>query len=388
MHTTETTTPLPKERDSALSKILIVGPAHPFRGGIADLNERLAIELTNQGHQVEILSFSLQYPSFLFPGKSQTSAGEAPEGITIHSIINSVNPLSWITAGYKFRKQRFDIVIFRYWLPFFAPAFGTIARILKRKKTRIIAITDNAIPHEKRPGDRLLSRYFLTKCDGFLCMSSAVAEDLRTLSLQQKIVVTPHPMYDIYGKAISREDALKQLNLSPDYDYLLFFGFVRKYKGLDLLLEAFAQISNDRLKLIIAGEYYDHPSFYEEIISKHEMGNRIIHFSRFIDDREVPAFFCAANLLVQPYRSATQSGVAQIAYYYNLPMVVTNVGGLAEIVPHEKAGYCTAPDSAEIAQAINSYFTNNKESEMRSFILQHRKKFEWQHFTQQLMSLY
>jgi glycosyltransferase involved in cell wall biosynthesis len=371
-----------------LSKILIVGPAHPFRGGIADLNERLALELKKQGHEVEILSFSLQYPSFLFPGKSQTSEGTPPPGISIHSEINSVNPASWIRAGLKFKKKKFDLVIFRYWLPFFAPAFGTIARLLKSANTRIIAVIDNVIPHEKRPGDYALSRYFLQKCDGFLCMSTAVAEDMKKLGLKQPVVISPHPMYDIYGPAIPRNEALKELGLSDDEKYLLFFGFIRKYKGLDILLEAFAKVKTSGLKLVIAGEYYEDASYYQEIITRFGLKEHIVHFSRFIEDREIPSFFCAANLLVQPYRSATQSGVAQIAYYYNLPMIVTRVGGLAEIVPHDKAGYCTLPDSTEIALAIDNYFTNQRESEMRNYILQYRKRFEWDHFTQQLMSLY
>lgn len=365
----------------------MVGPAHPFRGGIADLNERLALELKQQGHDVEVLSFSLQYPSFLFPGKSQTSEGAPPAGITIHSDINSIQPFTWIQAGLKFRKKKYDLVIFRYWLPFFAPAFGTIARLLHSTHTRILAITDNVIPHEKRPGDRILSRFFLSACDAFLCMSASVAVDLKQLGMQQPVVVSPHPMYDIYGTAITRAEALQQLHL-PEGKYLLFFGFIRHYKGLDILLEALAKSKLNDIKLIIAGEYYEDASYYEELIARLGLQDRIIHFARFIEDHEIPALFCAANLLVQPYRSATQSGVAQIAYYYGLPMVVTQVGGLAEIVPHNEAGYCTAPDSDAIAKAIDNYFTSNRESEMRNFILRYRKKFEWPYFTQQLMSLY
>jgi len=370
-----------------VSKILLVGPAHPFRGGIADLNERLAIELKKQQNEVEILSFSLQYPSFLFPGKSQTSEGNPPTGIKIYSEINSINPFNWIFTGLKTRKRNYDLIIFRYWLPFFGPAFGTIARIAKKKSTTIMAITDNGIPHEKRFGDTTMGKYFLKTCQGFLSMSKAVCDDLKTLGMKQPMTLTPHPMYDIYGDAVPREEALKLLELSDQYSYLLFFGFVRKYKGLDLLLHAFAKVSNPTLKLIIAGEYYEDASYYEQLIQKHNLTDRIIHYGRFIEDREVPLFFGAANLLVQPYRSATQSGVAQIAYFYNLPMIVTNVGGLAEIVPNGKTGYCVNPEIEEIANAIEEYFEKKQEPIFRQAITVEKKRFTWETFTARIKEL-
>ncbi|MCC6683530.1 MAG: glycosyltransferase [Bacteroidia bacterium] len=232
-----------------------------------------------------------------------------------------------------------------------------------------------------------MGKYFLKTCQGFLSMSKAVCDDLRTLGMKQPMTLTPHPMYDIYGDAVPREEALKQLGLSDQYSYLLFFGFVRKYKGLDLLLQAFAKVSNPALKLIIAGEYYEDASYYEELIQKHNLTNRIIHYGRFIEDKEVPLFFSAANLLVQPYRSATQSGVAQIAYFYNLPMIVTNVGGLAEIVPDGKTGYCVNPDSEEIAHAIEKYFEQKQESVFRQAITTEKKRFTWQTFTASINEL-
>jgi D-inositol-3-phosphate glycosyltransferase len=358
-------------------KILLVGPAHPYRGGIADLNERLAASLKAGGDEAEILSFSLQYPSFLFPGKSQTSEGDPPENIRIWSSINSVNPFNWILTGLRFRKKKYDLILFRYWLPFFGPAFGTIARLLKRKNNKILVITDNAIPHEKRPGDRMFSKYFFSACDGFVCMAGSVKNDLRSLGVNKPISVTPHPVYDVYGKALSHDEALKQLNLDPAFNYILFFGFIRKYKGLDLLLEAFARLEMTDVKLIVAGEYYEDPAPYEQLIDRLGIRDRIISMNHFIEDAKVPALFCSSNLLVQPYRSATQSGVAQIAYYYNLPMVVSRVGGLAEIVPHGKTGYCVEPAAAPIAEAINTYFRENKESAFRENMLKEKERFSW-----------
>ncbi len=370
-----------------MSRILLVGPAHPYRGGIADFNERLAIELQKQQNEVEILSFSLQYPSFLFPGKSQTSQGNPPPGIKIYSEINSINPFNWIFTGIKIRRRNYDLIIFRYWLPFFGPAFGTISRIAKKKATSIIAITDNGIPHEKRFADKAMGKYFLQTCQGFLSMSKAVCDDLRKLGMKQPMALTPHPMYDIYGEAVPRKEALKKLGLSAQYTYILFFGFVRKYKGLDLLLKAFANVTNPTLKLIIAGEYYEDASYYEQLILNYHLTERVIHYGKFIEDKEVPLFFCAANLLVQPYRSATQSGVAQIAYFYNLPMIVTNVGGLAEIVPNGKTGYCVNPEIEEIANAIEQYFEKKQESAFRQAITTEKKRFTWEKFANSVNEL-
>ncbi|MFO7818278.1 MAG: glycosyltransferase, partial [Desulfovibrionales bacterium] len=240
--------------------IIIIGPAHPLRGGIAALNERLASQLINEGHDVEIYSFKLQYPGFLFPGKTQYTDTEPPANLKIFSAINSINPFNWLRIGLKIKRQQPDMVIVRYWLPFMAPSTGTICRLArKNKKTRVIAITDNILPHESRPGDRQLTRFFTKSVDGFVAMSKNVFNELDLFIKNKPKQLSPHPIYDHYGESVPKNIAKKQLLLNPDLNYLLFFGFIRDYKGLDLLLKSlsFNKLKEmDQLKIIIAGEFY------------------------------------------------------------------------------------------------------------------------------------
>jgi D-inositol-3-phosphate glycosyltransferase len=361
-------------------KVLIVGPAHPLRGGgLATFNERLATEFQQKGDTVDILTFSLQYPSFLFPGTTQLSSEPKPENLNIFVDLNSINPLNWIITGLKFRKKNYDLVVFRFWIPFMGPCLGTVSRILKRKTTKIIAITDNVYPHEKRLGDRFLISYFIKSCDGFITMSKAVFEDLNDFEPLKPKKYVLHPLYDNFGTIIPKSEALKKLNLSPDYNYLLFFGFIRHYKGLDIAIKALAdkKLSNLPLKLIIAGEFYEDSKPYLDLIDELNLAERIIKETHFIPNNEVATYFCASDLVVQPYRDATQSGVSQVAYHFNKPMVVTNVGGLAETIPHGKVGYVVSPNSEEIANAISDFFENKKADEMIKNISLEKIKFSW-----------
>ncbi|HTX88200.1 MAG TPA: glycosyltransferase, partial [Bacteroidales bacterium] len=240
-------------------KVIILGPAHPLRGGLATYNERLAREYLLQGHQVTVYTFSLQYPSFLFPGKTQYSSEPAPEGIPIRVAVNSINPFNWLRIGKEIRKLSPDLVIVKFWLPFMAPCFGTICRIIRKNRhTKIVSIIDNIIPHEKRPGDRALAKYWVGSADGFIAMSQSVLEDLRTFDDKKPVLFCYHPLYDNFGKRVAKEEAIRHLGLDPDFSYLLFFGFIRDYKGLDLLLEAMADpgIRERKLKLLVAGEFY------------------------------------------------------------------------------------------------------------------------------------
>lgn len=367
-------------------KIALIGAAHPLRGGgIATFNERLAGCLQELGHDVVIYSFSLQYPSFLFPGKSQHTDEPAPPGLTIRSIINSVNPFNWIRTGLLIRKTGPDLIIVRYWLPFMGPCFGTILRIVKgNKQTRILCIADNIIPHEKRPGDRIFTKYFIRPVDAFVTMSREVLKDLATFTTKPA-AYTPHPLYDNYGDAVSREEACQKLELNPNNQYLLFFGFIRKYKGLDLLLEAMQdeRIRSAGIRLIIAGEFYDDRASYEGLLQA--VNDRLELFTAFIPNEAVKYYFCAADLVVQPYRSATQSGITQIAYHFEKPMVVTRVGGLHEMIPDGKTGFVTTPEPEMIAGAILRFFTPGSLPALRENLLAEKKKYDWVTFVDVLM---
>ena len=361
-------------------KIVIIGSAYPLRGGLATYNERLAREFLNKNNSVTIYTFLLQYPSFLFPGKTQYSDSPAPKDLNIKVCINSINPLNWLKIGKEIRKLKPDIVIIKFWMPFMAPCFGKIARIIKKNKhTKIISIIDNIIPHEKRAGDRLLANYFVKTVDGFVAMSKSVLNDLETFDKNKPKVFCPHPLYDNFGEIISKENAKQKLNLDNSLKYILFFGFIRDYKGLDLMLEAFAKcIKKDKsLRLIVAGEFYNDSKPYFEIIRKHGLEEYLLMHNDFIPDEKVAEYFCASDIVVQPYKDATQSGVTQIAYHFNKPMIVTDVGGLAEIIPDGKTGYVVKPDSTDIAEAILMFYQLNKEKEFTENAKIEKEKYSW-----------
>lgn len=358
---------------------MLLTPAHPLRGGIAASSERLAIELQNAGYEVVIYSFSLQYPKFLFPGKTQFTSDPAPQNLTIKTNINSVNPFNWVTVGLEIRSLRPDLIISRFWLPFMGPSLGSIQYLAKSNDhTKVICIADNIIPHESRPGDRLLTKYFVKSTDAFIAMSKSVLDDIATFTNKPSKFI-PHPIYDTYGKICDRETAISKLELDPKYRYLLFFGFIRDYKGLDLLLKAMADDRMRRmdLKLLVAGEYYGNQAFYEQLIQDLDIEDQLIIKSDYIPNEEVRYYFGAADLVVQPYKSATQSGISQMAYHFEKPMVVTEVGGLPEIVPHGKAGYVVPVQAQDIADAIYDFYKNEKIEEMTAGVKAEKKRFSW-----------
>ncbi len=372
-----------------MMRIVICGPAHPYRGGIAAYNERLAQQLLQEGDAAAIYTFKLQYPSFLFPGKTQFDHGYAPEGVPITRAINSINPLNWFNIGLRLRRTRPDLVIMRYWLPFLAPALGFIARLVRSNRhTKIITIFDNVVPHEKRFGDRMLTRFFVKSIHGALVMTKAVENDLRQFSAVMPCVISPHPLFDNYSVPVSRAEAIVRLKLCPADRFILFFGFIREYKGLDLLLRAMAEqcVRDLGVKLIVAGEFYESEKPYFDLIHQLEVGDRITFHSHFISDDEVKYYFSAASLVVQPYRSATQSGVTQVAYHFNKPMIVTNVGGLAEIVPDGVCGYVVEPDPAAIAGAICDFFSGDG-NRFAAGIEEKKKEYSWDRLTAALRSL-
>lgn len=369
--------------------IVILGPAHPFRGGgITTFNERLARELQSQGHEVTIVNFTVQYPGFLFPGKSQFSEEPAPADLTIRRWLHSMNPLSWLSTGRKIRAMRPDLVIVRFWLPFMGPAFGTVLRQVKKNKaTKVIAITDNIIPHEKRPGDLPFTRYFVGACDAFVCMSEKVLRDLRKFVQDERPVISVvHPLYDNFGSATSKDEALKALSIEDSGPLLLFFGFIRKYKGLDLLLQAMAKARTKGLRLLVAGEFYEDPQGYQQLIDSLGIREQLILHTDFIPSDAVKHYFSAADVVVQPYRNATQSGVTPLAYHFELPMIVTRVGALPDYVPEGVAGLVTDPDADAIAMAIDRYFDLGK-SYFLPGLVEEKKQYSWELFAHSIISL-
>lgn len=375
---------------ATLMRIIIVGTAYPYRGGLAAFNERLAQEYVRNGHDVEVYTFTLQYPNFLFPGKTQYSTDPAPDNLTIYRKVNSCNPFNWLKVGKEIAQKKPDLLITKFWLPFMAPCLGTIERIVRRNKhTRIISILDNVIPHEHRIGDKMFARYFVNSTDGFIAMSKSVLNDLRLFTKDKPAAFCPHPLYDHYGERLDRAEALKLLGLSPDENHVLFFGFIRSYKGLDLLLEAFAddKLRNSNIKLIIAGEYYGDPKPYLQQIASLKLEDKVIQCTDFIPDSEVNRYFSAADIVAQPYKTATQSGVTQIAFHFEKPMLVTNVGGLPEIVPDGKIGYVVEPDVHEITTALVDFFETGKKQAFESNIKEEKKKYEWQRLTESIDGL-
>ena len=431
-----------------------------MRGGIAASAERLAYALQDAGCEVVIYSFSLQYPAFLFPGKSQFTDDPAPAGLTIKTRLNAINPFNWLVVGREIAQEDADQVIVRFWLPFMGPCLGTVLRVARRmahKKLHITALVDNIIPHEKRPGDRPFARYFVRACDDFVVMSKSVGEEIRgflpgnptpdpspegrgdtlpavkegelnrdrtdaapegkrgtlptgkgedlnrdktdaspeaahaTAPLPSgegsgvglRIRYAPHPVYDSYGLPMDQAEARRRLGLPENVPLVLFFGLIRKYKGLDLLLEALAQTTD--IHAVIAGECYEPWEDYQNIISANDLGDRVHLFTDFIPAEQVRFFFSAADLVVQPYRSATQSGISQIAYHFEKPMVVTKVGGLPEIVTDGVSGYVVAPEPDAIAAAMRDFFENKRATGMQAGVRKEKKRFSWENLVEKLL---
>jgi glycosyltransferase involved in cell wall biosynthesis len=372
-----------------MSKVIIIGPAHPLRGGLATFNHRLAREFMDQGDPCTIYSYSLQYPSIFFPGTSQYTTDDPPQNINIISAINSINPANWWKVGQRLKKDKPDIIVVRYWLPFMGPALGTILRkVRKNRHTKMICIADNIRPHEKRPGDSSFTRYFVKSIDAYITMSEKVMGDLREIEKTKPAILVDHPLYDNFGEPLPKEEARQYLKIDPKEKIILFFGFIRRYKGLDILLEAMSdpRIRRSGIKLMIAGEFYEDKKSYTEQITQLKIGDQLIMKTDFIPDSEVRYFLSAADAVIQPYRQATQSGVTPLAYHFEKPMIVTNVGGLPALVPHEKVGLVAEPVANAIADAIirfyelgDDYFIPHLRTE--------KQKYSWSHLVDTIKGL-
>ena len=374
-------------------KIVILGTAYPYRGGLAAFNERLASQFLQEGHEVEVLTFTLQYPSFLFPGKTQYSSEKAPDGLRIRRVLNSCNPLNWIRVGRQLKKSAPDLLIACYWMSFMAPAFGTVCLIARKNKhTRCIALVHNMLPHEPSMMDKLFSPYFVGAQHGFVALSESVVHDIEKLDKNGvPKTFSPHPIYDHYGNRMSKQDACAALGIDLEEPYLLFFGLVRAYKGLDWLIEAMGILKKAGKKLpilIIAGEFYEDEDKYLQQISRLGLKNNVIVKNEFVPDADLPKYFGAADLIVQPYKSATQSGVTQVAFHFEKPMLVTNVGGLGEIVHDGKMGYAVDPNPQAIADAIVDYFEHDRKESFIEYLRTEKKKYDWDKMTAAFMHIY
>ncbi|MEJ7589246.1 MAG: glycosyltransferase [Ferruginibacter sp.] len=370
--------------DPAQKKIVIIGSAHPLRGGLASYNERLAREFIQAGHTVSLYTFSLQYPGFLFPGTTQYSSEPAPADLTIHVSINSINPFNWIKIGSIIKKLRPDIIVVKYWMPFMGPCLGTILRIVKQNRhTKVVCIVDNIIPHEKRPGDTSFTNYFVKPVDAFIAMSEKVLRDLQQFAPFKPAKLISHPLFDNFGQKISKDVARVHLHIKQDAPVMLFFGFIRKYKGLDILLDAMQLLRQQSLEnlfpmptLLIAGEFYEDKKTYDVQLATPGLAEFLVLRTDFIPDSEVKYYLCAADVVVQPYRSATQSGVTPLAYHFEIPMIVTNVGGLPDLVPEGKVGLIAEPTATSIADKIKEFYQKG-EAHFIPHLLEEKKKYSW-----------
>lgn len=369
-------------------KIVILGPAHPYRGGLATIMQTMAREYQSRGHQVQILTFSVQYPSLLFPGKTQYTDSPKPDDLKIERVVNTTNPLNWIKVGRRLKRERPDIVLMKYWTPFMAPCFGTIARIARQNgHTKVLCQVDNVEPHEHHIIDKPCNRYYLGAVDGFVYMSEQVHSELKAYS-SAPMLFSPHPMFENFGEAVSHTEACQKLGLDASLDYTLFFGLIRDYKGLDLLLRAWADWRPQGRKLLIAGEFYASREKYLSLIEELGLQQEIVLHDHFIADEDVRYYFSAADCLTLPYRTATQSGVTQIAYNFSLPMIVTRVGGLPEIVADGKVGIVCEPTVEAISESLQRIYEGDTLSRLKDGFKEERKRFSWAAMCDKLLEVY
>ena len=369
-------------------KIVIVGTAYPLRGGIAHYNALLYKHLSKQ-HDVEIVTFSRQYPTFLFPGKTQEEHGNQENAIPGEQLIDSINPWTWFTAAKAIIRKKPDLLVFKYWLPFFGPCFGTIARLVRRKTgAKVLFICDNIIPHERRIGDRIFTRYAFGAVDSFIVQSGAVAKELNVFHPGARYALVAHPVYEIFGSSYAKNEARAKLGIT-DERVILFFGYIRRYKGLHILLDAMPSIlKSTKVKLLVVGEFYDDEQKYRQQIKERGLQNDVLVHSDYVPNDEVGVYFSAADVVVLPYISATQSGIVQIAYQFDRPVIATDVGGLAEVVLDRRTGFIVKPESPqEVADAVTRFYSEGREAEFVRNVQEEKKKYSWENLVQAIERL-
>jgi glycosyltransferase involved in cell wall biosynthesis len=366
-------------------KIIIIGPAFPWRGGIAHHTNTLALNLKKK-HNAEVITFRRQYPKLFFPGKSQYDPSGKALDLPISELIDTINPFNWILTALQIRKKKADLIIFTYSLPFFGPCFGTIAAIARcRTNTKTLFLCHNIIPHEHRIGDTIFTKFAFTFSDYFLVQSITVEQDLLKIKKKANYLVSPHPLYEMFGNPIPKEDAKKALNISTK-KVILYFGYIRQYKGLTILIKAMEHLPD--ILLLVVGEFYDDKSKYVELIHQLNLESRIRVVDGYVPNEQVPAYFSAADAVILPYLSATQSGIAQIAYNFDKPVIASNVGGLAEVILDDKTGFVIPPnDSNKLAEAISKFYHQNREKEFSENVKIEKTKYSWEHFVETIEKL-
>ncbi len=362
-------------------KIVIVGTFPPFRGGIAHFYATLARELSGE-HEVQAVNFTTQYPGPLFPGKTQYEAQEPASGFPNRRLLSSINPVTWIRTAIWIRKQQPDLIIFKYWMPFFGPAFGYLARRFKKEsKTRIVVVCDNIIPHESRWFDLPATKYFFNAVDRFIVMSKSVESDLLSLYPDAEYQRTHHPLYNIFGSPVDMDTARRHLSLKSD-KIILFFGFVRGYKGLDVLIKSAARLEKELndFQIVAAGDCYEDKAKYTDLVTECGVDDIVDLRLEFIPDQDVAHYFSAADVVVLPYKTATQSGIVPIAYHFNRPVIVTRVGGLPEIVKDGETGFLSGGEPDEIADSISKFYKKLSGIDFEANIESHKKRYSWREF--------
>ncbi len=360
-------------------RFAFVGTAYPMRGGIAQFNALLARELAKR-HTVDFYSFTRQYPSLFFPGKTQMESGPDPAPVGARAMVDSIGPWSWHRTAREIASRKPDALLFKYWIPFFAPCFATIARRARaRCGCRVILICDNVIPHETRLFDEALTRLMLSSADGFIVMTKSVLADLRRFRPDAPAELVHHPLYTHFGEPMPKEEARRRLGWRPDERVLLFFGYIRRYKGLDLLLRAMPEIHRATgARLVVLGEFYEDRAPYDRIVEEVGLGEIVTMRGDYAPNEDVAVHFNASDLTVLPYRSATQSGIVQVAYQLERPVLCTRVGGLEEMIQDGATGLLAAPeDVAGIARAVSRYFEENLEGRLVEGLRLEKAKMGW-----------
>ena len=360
-------------------KSVIVSTAFPLRGGIAHYVSLLKAHLSTK-HEVSVITFKRQYPKFLFPGKFQEEKGEATGERPSPQVVDTINPVTWFKAGRMAASFKPDLLIFKYWMPFFAPCFGVIARVAKKRSgCKVLFICDNVLPHEKSPLDRALTSWLFKAGDYFIVQSKSVEKDLLSLLDAPSYKFVPHPVYEIFGKGVEKSAARRKLGIRDDEKVAIFFGYVRKYKGLHILLDAVASIpAGLNFKLVVAGEFYDDERPYREQIARLGIEDRVKLFSDYIPNEDVALYFSASDVVVLPYVDATQSGIAQIAYNFEKPVITTNVGGLAEVVIDGRTGIVIPPNSPEkLSAAMARFFDEGLGESLAAGVAEQKKLYSW-----------
>lgn len=353
---------------------------YPFRGGIAQFNASLLEAFVRKGAEAEAFTFTCQYPGFLFPGKTQmVTEGDTANVVMSRRVLSTVNPFSYFSAASAINAFNPDILLMKYWMPFFGPSLGTVASRMK-PHTKSIAILDNVLPHEKRFFDKAFNDYFMKRIDGFVAMSEQVKGDLLRLKPDAKVILLPHPVYDHFGEKPGRDDACRHLGIDSHAKNLLFFGFIRSYKGLDVLIEAFGKLPKD-YRLIVAGESYGSFEIYRNSIEANPNKENIHVYNDYIADNRVGNFFAAADVCILPYKSATQSGITGISYHFDTPIIATNKGGLSEFVQHGKTGIVVEDANSELlAESIIGFFEKHDKQKFADNIGVYKKQLSWEHF--------